>query len=320
MRVAGIYWTRIVGPIVGLAGFFLFLRWGGGVRGAVLGLCAFIAACWWGEYTWLKVLRILENEAAAPADGSGPVIEATAIEQMAAIEPSRRPVSLFFDVFGTLVDFRSSIAAEARRRFGDQFDGEAFADAWRAEYQPAMQTIRSGERGYVKLDVLHAENLDRILPRFGLAHLSAEERASLNLIWHRLDGWEDVAPALRRLRHVVYLAPMSNGNIALMADMARHNGWRWDAICGADLAQDYKPKLSVYRAACAAFSLDPSQCMMVAAHTDDLVAAAEAGMMTAHIARPNEHGPGKGEAGPAAPVDYAARDLAHLADLLGCPG
>lgn len=236
----------------------------------------------------------------------------------------RRPAALLFDVFGTLVDFRSTLAREVTRLLAAagvlsrDFHGGAFADAWRGEYQPSMQAIRAGGRGYVKLDVLHAENLDRILPRFGLEGLDSALRNDLNMIWHRLDAWPDVPPALQRLRAGHLLAPMSNGNIALMVDMARHNGFHWDAILGAEIARDYKPKLEVYRAGCAAFSLPPERCMMVAAHTDDLVAARQAGLMTAHIARPDEHGPGKGETGPAAPVDFAARDLAHLADMLGC--
>lgn len=224
--------------------------------------------------------------------------------------------ALFFDVFGTLVDWRGSIAREVRRlELG--VDGEAFADAWRDEYQPAMEGIRAGGRGYVRLDVLHRENLDRILPRFGLEAMPEAERAALNLVWHRLDAWPEVPAALRRLRVKYRLAPMSNGNIALMADMARHNGFHWDAILGAELARDYKPKPEVYLAGCAAFDLPPEDCMMVAAHSSDLAAATVLGLKTAHIARPDEHGPGKGEAMPSVPVDHAARDLVHLAEMLG---
>jgi len=225
--------------------------------------------------------------------------------------------ALFFDVFGTLVDWRGSIAREVER-LQLPVDGEAFADAWRGEYQPAMQRIREGGRGYVKLDTLHRENLDRILPRFGLDDMSEKDRAALNLVWHRLDAWPDVVRGLRLLRVKFLLAPMSNGNISLMVDLARHNHFHWDAILGAELARDYKPKLAVYRSGCDALDLAPERCMMVAAHTSDLVAAKAAGLQTAHVARPDEYGPGKGEAAPSAPVDLAAHDLDHLAELLEC--
>lgn len=223
--------------------------------------------------------------------------------------------ALFFDVFGTLVDWRGSIAREVAAR-GLNVDGEAFADAWRDEYQPAMERIRAGGRGYVRLDILHRENLDRVLPRFGLEGMSEADRASLNLVWHRLDAWPDVVEGLGLLRENFLLAPMSNGNIALMAGMARHNGFHWDAILGSEIARDYKPKAEVYLTGCAAFDLEPAECMMVAAHSSDLAAAAALGLKTAHIARPDEHGPGKGEAAPDVPVDFAARDLLHLAELL----
>jgi 2-haloacid dehalogenase len=223
--------------------------------------------------------------------------------------------ALFFDVFGTLVDWRGSIAREVRR-LGLPVEAEAFADAWRDAYQPAMEAVRSGARGYVKLDVLHRENLDLILPRFGLGGMPEADRQALNLVWHKLDAWPDTVAGLRKLRETFRLAPMSNGNIALMADMARHNGFHWDAILGADVARDYKPKPGVYLAGCDAFSLKPEECMMVAAHSSDLLAAAAVGLKTAHIARPNEHGPGKGEAGPECPVDIAAADLLDLAERL----
>lgn len=224
-----------------------------------------------------------------------------------------QPKALFFDVFGTLVDWRGSIAREVAAR-GLDVDPEAFADAWRNEYQPAMERIRAGGRGYVKLDILHRENLDRILPRFKLEAMSDKDRASLNLIWHRLDAWPDVTAGLQRLRKKFLLAPMSNGNISLMADMARHNGFHWDAILGAEIARDYKPKPEVYLAGCAAFDLAPDVCMMVAAHSTDLAAATANGLKAAHVARPNEHGPGKGEAAPEVPVDLAVASLLELAE------
>jgi 2-haloacid dehalogenase len=233
------------------------------------------------------------------------------------------PVSvkaLFFDVFGTLVDWRSSIAREAQailKPLGHTPDWLAFADAWRDQYQPAMEDVRAGRLPFSKLDVLHRHNLERILPRFGIAGLTEEDARNLNLAWHRLDAWPDVPPGLARLKRRYLLAPVSNGNISLMVDLARRNNLPWDAILGAEIAGDYKPKPRVYLAACAAFDLAPGDCMMVAAHTRDLVAAARNGLRTGHVARPNEHGPGKGEAAPTAPVDVAAANLEDLAAKLG---
>jgi len=227
--------------------------------------------------------------------------------------------ALFFDVFGTLVDWRTSIAREAEtllKPLGANIDWLAFADVWRGEYQPAMQEVRAGAIPFCKLDLLHRRNLDRILPRFGLADLAEEVRSNLNLAWHRLDAWDDVAPGLTRLKRRFWLAPVSNGNISLMVDLARRNGFPWDAILGSEIAGDYKPKPRVYLAACAAFDLEPGACMMVAAHSRDLAAVASCSLRTAHVTRPNEYGPGSGEAGPTVPVDAAATSLLDLAGKL----
>ena len=228
--------------------------------------------------------------------------------------------ALFYDVFGTLVDWRRSVAQHAEvilRPLGHNLDWLAFADAWRAEYQPGMEEVRSGKIPFSKLDVLHRRNLERFIPRFGLQNLPPEVLSELTLIWHRLDAWPDVPAALARLKTKFIIAPVSNGNISLMVDLARHNKFPWDAILGAEVAGDYKPKPGVYLAACAALDIAPAQCMMVAAHSSDLAAAAQCGLRTAHIARPNEHGPGKGETAPTVPVDFAATDLAALAEKLG---
>jgi 2-haloacid dehalogenase len=228
--------------------------------------------------------------------------------------------ALFFDVFGTLMDWRTSVAREAKAQLGPlgyDLDWVAFADAWRAEYQPGMEEVRAGRLPFSKLDVLHRHNLERILPRFGLQGLGEDALAELNLAWHRLDAWPDVPAAMARLRRKFLIAPCSNGNIAIMVDLARRNDITWDAILGSDVARDYKPKPGVYLAACDAFNLAPAQCMMVAAHTNDLVAAAECGLRTGHIARVDEYGPNTGEAGPTAPVDLAGADLADLATKLG---
>jgi len=228
--------------------------------------------------------------------------------------------ALFFDVFGTLADWRTSIAREAQKilgPLGHTADWPAFADAWRGEYQPAIEEVRTGKLPFCKLDVLHRHNLDRILPRFGIGSLPEGVARDLNLAWHRLDTWPDVAPGLARLKKRFRLAPVSNGNISLMVDIARRNGLPWDAILGAEIAGDYKPKPRVYLAAAQAFDLDPGDCMMVAAHSNDLKAAAALGLRTAHVARPDEHGPGTGETAPKVPVDFAAAGLEHLATQLG---
>ena len=230
------------------------------------------------------------------------------------------PKALFFDIFGTIVDWRGGIAREAEillAPLGHKLDWHAFADAWRDEYQPGMEEVRSGAVPFCRLDVIHRRNLERILPRFGLAGLDEAARTELNLAWHRLDGWPDSAPGLARLRERFRIAPVSNGNISLMADLARRNGFRWDAILGAETAGDYKPMPRVYLAACEAFGFSPGECLMTAAHAGDLKAAKACGLQTAFIPRPGEHGPGKGETAPPDGVDFHAGDLLKLADALG---
>jgi 2-haloacid dehalogenase len=227
--------------------------------------------------------------------------------------------ALIFDVFGTLVDWRSSIAREARAVLAPRaIDGEAFADAWRDQYQPAMDEVRSGRLPFSKLDALHRRNLEAILPRFGLGDLDESTRANLNLAWHRLDAWPDAAPGLARLRTKFRIAPCSNGNISIMVDLARRNGFPWDAILGAELARDYKPKPVVYLSAAAAFDCAPAETMMVAAHSYDLGAAAALGLRTAFVARPDEDGPGRSEKKAGVAVDYSVDSLTALADRLGC--
>jgi 2-haloacid dehalogenase len=228
--------------------------------------------------------------------------------------------ALVFDVFGTLVDWRGSIAREAREVLaprGVSLDWHAFADAWRAQYQPAMEEVRSGQIPFSKLDVLHRRNLEVVLKEHALGHLDETTKVHLNLAWHRLDAWPDVTPGLQRLRERYRIAPCSNGNISLMIDLARRNGFPWDAILGAEVARDYKPKAIVYQSAAAAFDCAPQEVLMVAAHSNDLAAAAEAGLRTAFIARPDEKGPGRGESRASVPVDASADGLIDLAQRLG---
>jgi len=227
--------------------------------------------------------------------------------------------ALLFDVFGTLVDWRTGVARESRvvlEPLGYKLDWIAFADAWRAEYQPAMEEVRTGRVPFSKLDVIHRRMLDRIRSRFDLESLAEPALRELNRSWHRLDAWNGVTAALHRLRGRFLLAPCSNGNISLMVNLARRNDFRWDTILGAEIAGDYKPKPRVYLAAAEALSLAPEACMMVAAHSGDLKAAAASGLRTAHVAQPDEFGPATGEGGPTVPVDVSARSFDEFAATL----
>ncbi len=219
--------------------------------------------------------------------------------------------ALIFDVFGTCVDWRNSVARAVARQLPG-VDATAFAEAWRAEYDPAMARIRDGGRGYVPLDDLHVENLHRTAQNFGV-----EAPDSLNTAWERLDPWPDVVPGLSAMRETRIIAPCSNGSIALMTRLARYARLPWDCILGAEIAQDYKPKPAVYLASCAALRLPPDAVMMVAAHNGDLHAARAAGLRTAFVPRPAEHGPDQTtDLAPDAEWDIVADDFNDLAARL----
>ncbi|SDL06624.1 haloacid dehalogenase type II [Aliiruegeria lutimaris] len=194
--------------------------------------------------------------------------------------------ALIFDVFGTCVDWRNSVAREVAAVL-PEVDAFAFADAWRGEYDPAMARVRAGNRGYIPLDDLHLENLHIVADRFGVELADPE---ALNRAWDKLDPWPDVVVGLNEIRRSRIVAPCSNGSIALITRMARNAGLPWDCVLGADLAHDYKPKPEVYRAACAALRLPPAKVMMVAAHNSDLRAARAQGLATGFVLRPQEHG------------------------------
>jgi len=228
--------------------------------------------------------------------------------------------ALVYDVFGTCTDWRNGVARDAERilkPLGYNMDWHAFADAWRALYQPTMEEVRSGRKPFEKLDILHRRMLDQIRPKFGLEKLDDKVADDLNLAWHRIDTWTDVVPGFKRLQTKYLLAPCSNGNIALMVDIARRNHFSWDAVLGSEIARDFKPKPAVYLMTAAALNLKPDEVMMCAAHSDDLRSAASNGLRTAHIARPGENGPGTGESAPSVPVDVAARNMEDLAARLG---
>lgn len=230
--------------------------------------------------------------------------------------------ALTFDVFGTVVDWRSSIIREGEalgRARGLGVDWAKFADAWRGLYQPAMDEVRSGRRAWTRLDDLHGESLDRLLREFKVTGLTEGEIDHLNRAWHRLDPWPDAVPGLTRLRTKFVLATLSNGNVVLMVNMAKRAGLPWDAILGAEVARHYKPQPEAYLTTAALLGLAPSECLMVAAHDGDLAAASGQGFHTAFVPRPAEHGRGRpADVTPAREWDVVARDFVDLAAKLGC--
>jgi 2-haloacid dehalogenase len=227
---------------------------------------------------------------------------------------------LAFDVFGTVVDWRTSIAREVNA-LGLGVDAEAFADAWRAGYQPAMQRVRGGALGWTKIDALHRMILDDVLQRFGVAaRLDEAARAELNRAWHRLDAWPDAAGAIERLKRRYTVVTLSNGNIGLLTDMAKRAGLAWDAVLSAEVFRHYKPDPQAYLGVCDVFDIAPGAMLMCAAHPDDLRAAAACGCRTAYIDRPLEFGPpGRTRHAPAAGAfDLHSTDMIDLATQLGC--
>jgi 2-haloacid dehalogenase len=230
--------------------------------------------------------------------------------------------ALLFDVFGTVVDWRTSVANEIEalnRAKRLDLDATAFAVAWRQLYQPGMDKVRKGERPWVKLDILHRENLDILLDRFRVKGLSEAEIDHLNRAWHRLAPWPDSVPGLTRLKRKFILGTCSNGNVALMVNMAKHAGLPWDVILGAEPTQAYKPQPECYLRSCAMLDLPPEACMMVAAHNNDLVAASTCGLRTAFVRRASEHGPGQTSDQKAEHAfDVVAESFLDLADKLDC--
>jgi 2-haloacid dehalogenase len=233
--------------------------------------------------------------------------------------------ALAFDVFGTVVDWRSSVAAEfdalvARLGMPSRpGGGEAFADAWRRRYGPSMDRVRNGEIEWTVLDELHRASLEGLLGEFGLGGIDEGERERLNSVWHRLRPWPDSVPGLTRLRTRYPLCTLSNGNVALLVDLARFGGLPFDCILSAELCQAYKPDPRTYHMVWALLRVRPQDVLMVAAHTNDLHAAAAAGLRTAFVQRPTEWGAGaREEQAPDGSFDLVAQDLVDLAERMGC--
>lgn len=232
---------------------------------------------------------------------------------------------LAFDVFGTVVDWFGSVAREASAPPLGLSVGQAreFALAWRDGYQPAMQRVRSGELGWTRIDDLHRLILDDILPRFGLEGLSDSERGHLNAVWHRLDPWPDARSGLAALRQRFRVCTLSNGNLSLLADLARHGQLQWDLILSAEVFRHYKPDPQTYLGVADVFGVSPAEVMLVAAHKDDLRAAAACGLHTAYIERPFEFGPdgvrlGRKDLSRSPDINLHARDFLDLASQLEC--
>lgn len=230
--------------------------------------------------------------------------------------------ALTFDVFGTVVDWRGSLIREGEafgraHRLG--VDWVRFADAWRGLYQPMLERVRSGSLPWTKLDDLHRMALDRLLTEFGVRGLAEADVDHLNRAWHRLDPWPDSVEGLTRLKRRFILATLSNGNVALIVNMARRAGLPWDAVLGAEVARHYKPQPQAYLTTAALLGLEPRQCLMVAAHNNDLGAAEKVGFHTAFVARPTEHGPAQTTDLTASQAwDVVADSFTDLAARLGC--
>ena len=237
---------------------------------------------------------------------------------LAAMNTPPPPVkALVFDVFGTVVDWRSSIIAEGRdwnRRKNWTVDWARFADRWRAGYAPSMNKVRTGQLAWKKLDELHRMVLDDLLLEFSLSGVSESKKDQLNRVWHRLYPWPDSVAGLTRLKKKYIIAPLSNGNVSLLTNMAKHAGLPWDTVLSAELARHYKPDPEAYLTAADLLGCAPAELMLVAAHRGDLDAARRTGLKTAFVPRPHEFGP-QGKADTAQPSDYdvVARDFPDLA-------
>lgn len=231
--------------------------------------------------------------------------------------------ALTFDVFGTVVDWRSSIAREgqdlANRHGIKGVDWVKFAESWRAGYTPSMNRVRSGDIPWANIDELHKNILDKLILKYGIVGLSEEDKNYFNRAWHRLSPWPDVIGGLSRLRSKFVIATLSNGNISLLTNMAKNAGLPWDCILSAELSKHYKPDSEVYQKAVDLLGLLPSQIMMVAAHRFDLEAAKQVGMKTAYVTRPLEFGPGKDlEQISIEDFDFVVDDFENLAEILDC--
>lgn len=237
------------------------------------------------------------------------------------MEPTENVRAILFDVFGTVVDWRGSLIAELTSWGSgrDQvFPWAPLVDAWRAAYAPSMDRVRRGELPWTILDDLHRATLADLVQRFDIQGLSDADLDHINLAWHRLDPWPDSVPGLTRLKQRFIIAPLSNGNVALLIDVAKRAGLPWDMVFGTDLFGHYKPDPETYLGACRLLSLRPGQVMLAAAHNSDLFAARSCGLRTAFLPRHTEYGPHQNrDLAADSDWDIVATDIADLASRLG---
>lgn len=225
---------------------------------------------------------------------------------------------LAFDVFGTVVDWHGSVVREVER-LNLGVNGNEFALAWRAGYKPAMQKVMSGELGWTLIDDLHRLILDEIIVEFGITHLSEQQKRHLNKVWHRLDAWPDSVEGLTRLKSRYTICSLSNGNIGLLANMAKNAGLPWDCILSAEVFKKYKPDPATYLGVAQVFDVAPEEVMMVAAHHNDLAGARACGLRTAYVERPMEFGSTRAkDVSPDPENTLHQKSIVHLADSLKC--
>ena len=234
------------------------------------------------------------------------------------------PKAIVFDVFGSVVDWRTSVIEQLTtfgERRGIHGDWTELADAWRGEYQPSMDQVRSGRRSFATLDELHRQSLEQLVRQRGMAGITRQDLDDLTLIWHRLRPWPDSVSGLTRLKSRFVIGPLSNGNVALLVDLAKYAGLPWDVVFGSDAFGHYKPDPETYLGVCRLLQLEPSQVMLAAAHSSDLAAARSYGLSTAFFPRPGEFGaPERAQAdlpGPGMSFDYLCQDIEDLAVQLG---
>ncbi|WP_076477327.1 haloacid dehalogenase type II [Williamsia sterculiae] len=223
---------------------------------------------------------------------------------------------LAFDTFGTVTDWHTGVG-DAMAGIFPEVDAHALTRDWRRAYSPALRDVEAGRRPWALLDDLHRESLTVLLHDRGVTPTDGQLDAAVHA-WHVIPGWPDVSAALRRLRSRYIVGTLSNGNVALLVEMAKHSDLAWDFIGGADIWGHYKPAADTYLGITRILDVAPDEVLMVATHSWDLDAARSYGLQTAYVERPHEWGPERKEEARDPANLFHVTDLGELADLLGC--